>query len=114
MRDDLHQAVKKARAEAVERVKPDLATVRLSAAYEVLARQSDLTNPTLAESERLRRAENLLSTYDRLRRRNPEFHDTGEQLRAARRIQKAAYRERQRAKRGAGPAVRGRPRKLHI
>jgi hypothetical protein len=116
MGDDLHQAVKKARAEAVERAKPDLATVRLSAAYEVLARQSDLTNPALSEDERLRRAGHLLTTYDRLRRRNPEFRDNSAQLRAARRIQKAAYRQRQRVKRGAGPAVRGRPRtkSLHI
>src|SRR5271167_3292673 len=105
MRDELNQALGSTRA--------DLAAARLSATYEVLTRHSDLANPELAEDERLRRAENLLSTYGRLRKVKADFRDTGDELRAARRIQKAAYRERQRAKREA-PAVRGRPRKLHI
>jgi hypothetical protein len=98
MRDDLHITL--------------LAARRL-AAYEVLVRESDLTNRELAQGERLRRAGHLLLTYDRLREVRPDFKDTNDQLTAARRIQKAAYRERQRATRGLGPAVRGRPRKLH-
>jgi hypothetical protein len=98
MRDDLHISL--------------LAARRL-AAYEVLVRESNLTNPELAQGERVRRAGHLLLTYDRLREVRPDFKDTNDQLTAARRIQKAAYRERQRAKRGLGPAVRGRPRKLH-
>jgi hypothetical protein len=81
-----------------DEAKADLARARLLAAYEVLTRDSDLSNPALAEDERLRRAENLLSTYRRLRRRDPDFHDSGDQLRAARRIQKAAYRQRHRPK----------------
>lgn len=105
MTDHLDQAVKKARAAA-----------RLSAAYEVLVRESDLSNSALAEDVRRRRAERLLRTYERLRKVKPDFHDTSDQLTTARRIHMAAYRERERAKRGAGPAVRGRPRtrKLNV
>jgi hypothetical protein len=97
MADELHRSV--------------LAARRL-ASYEVLARDSDLTNPKLPEAVKRQREGNLLSAYDRVQEIRPDFKDTNGQLTAARRIQKAAYRERQRAKRGLGPAVRGRPRKL--
>jgi hypothetical protein len=94
-------------------LKTSVLAARRLASYEVLARESDLTNPELSEAEKRRRAGHLLLTYDRLREVRPDFEDTNDQLTAARRIKKAAYRERQRAKRGLGPAVRGRPRKLH-
>lgn len=90
MRDDLTEALVKAKALS--------AASRLSAAYEALVRHSDLSNPALAEDERLRRANRLLKTYERLRKFSPDFRDSSDELRAARRIQKAAYRKRQRAK----------------
>jgi hypothetical protein len=118
MQDDFNIAIKKARAEVSEnaelaKLRNTLLAAKRLATYEVLVRESDLTNRELAQGERLRRAGHLLLTYDRLREVRPDFKDTNDQLTAARRIQKAAYRERQRAKRGLAPAVRGRPRKLH-
>ena len=56
MRDDLN--LKKAKAEALAPLAAALAVAR----YEVLARHVDLLNPQLAEDERLRRAEHLLTT----------------------------------------------------
>jgi hypothetical protein len=113
--------VKNARAEVAESTKDDLAKLRNAvlaaerlAAYEVLVRGSDLTNPELAKDERVRRAERLLRTYDCLLKVKPDFRDKDGQLTAARRIHMAAYRERKRTKFGAGAPVRGRPRKLHI
>jgi hypothetical protein len=86
----------------------DLAVSR----YELLARHVDLLNPRLSEAVKLTRAERLLKAYSRLRQAEPDFRDTGEQLRAARRIHMAGYRQRKRE--GQAPAVRGRPRKLHM
>jgi hypothetical protein len=110
MGDDLNIAAKEARA----KLRNGLLAAQRLATYEVLVRESDLTNPQLADAVKQRRAGNLLLTYARLRDVRPEFEDANEQLTAARRIQKAGYRERQRAKRGLGPAVRGRPRKRDI
>lgn len=90
MRDDLNIAVKQAKASNTLELTKALAVAR----YEVLARHVDLLNPRLAEGERLRRAERLVTAYKRLRKLKPDFRDTGEQLRAARRIRMADYRER--------------------
>jgi hypothetical protein len=105
--------MEKAKADLAQ-AKSVLAEARLLSAYELLKKTSDLNNVMLDESERLTRAENLLSTYGRLTILKRGFRDTHEQLTAARRIQKAAYRKRRRAKLGLGAPVRGRPRKLHI
>src|SRR4029077_18344177 len=67
-----------------EKPKNNLTAARLLAAYEVLARDSDLANPSLSQKERLRRARHLVRTYERLRKVNPSFRDEGAQLRAAR------------------------------
>lgn len=93
MRDDFNTALKQRKAEAVAPLAAALAVAR----YEVLARDVDLLNPRLAEDERLRRAERLLRAYTRLRKTNPEYRDTGEQLRAARRMHMADFRRRKRA-----------------
>ena len=79
-------------------VTPDLTTVRLKAAYQELVRE--FSNPTLTEDERLSRAENLLSTYKRLLKRDPDFcDDDNEQLRAAAgRISQQTYYQRRKAK----------------
>jgi len=77
-----------------------------------LVRYVDLANPKLAVDEQLRRARRLLTTYDRLRRVKPDFKDSNDQLTAARRIQKAAHRQRQRGARpdaDASAVRRGRP-----
>lgn len=84
---------------------PDLTTARMMAAYEVLVRDSDLTNPALVEDERLRRATRLLKTYNRLRKYDPDFHDSNDQLRAARRIERAHSRLNKKAKLQAGEAA---------
>jgi len=94
MRGDLNLAVKQAKAEALAPMAAAVAVAR----YEVLARHVDLLNPRLAEDERLRRAERLLKAYNRVRKASPDFRDTGEELRAARRIRMADFRERKRAK----------------
>jgi hypothetical protein len=122
MRDDLNTSVKRARAEVSDSAKAELAKVRTAllaaqrlATYEVLARNVDLGNSTLAPDERRRRANRLLTAYDRLRAVKPDFKDSNAQLTAARRIKKAAHRERQRAMRGEGSTVRsGRPRKVAL
>lgn len=80
----------------------DLTTARIMAAYEILVRESDLMNPVLSEAERLRRAGNLISTYNRLRKHDPEFHDNNDQLRAARRIRMARFRRSKKARLEAG------------
>lgn len=85
-----------------------LAVERRLANYEMLARHVDLENPALGARERLTRAERLLTAYREVRRVNQDFKDSNVQLTAARRIQKAAYRQRQKAKHP--PAPRGRPR----
>lgn len=86
-----------------DRSPEDLIVVRRRAGYEALLRQSDLSNPLLSDSERLRRAARLLKAYERLRKVDPDFRDNGEELRSARRIQKSAHRERQKAEHN-GPA----------
>jgi hypothetical protein len=78
--------------------------------YQFLAAAVDLENPALALDEQRRRANRLLTAYGRVQEVKRDFTDSHVQLTAARRIQKAAYREGQRAKRQ--PALRGRPRKL--
>jgi DNA-binding XRE family transcriptional regulator len=107
MRDDLNIAVKQARAEIADNAKAELAKVRaalkverLKATYEVLIRKSDLNNSTMPEQERLRRAEHLLTTYKRLRKINPDFHDDSEQLKTARSITNKANYQRRIAKAG--------------
>jgi hypothetical protein len=106
MRDgDFDIAAKKAKAERT-------ASARL-ANYQFLARTVDLENPALALAEQRRRANRLLTAYGRVQEVKRDFTDNNIQLTAARRIQKAAYREGQRVKRP--PAPRGRPRKhLHV
>jgi tetratricopeptide (TPR) repeat protein len=94
MGDDLNIQVKQAQAEALAPMAAALALAR----YEVLARHVDLLNPRLTEDERLRRAERLVKAYERARKANPDFRDTGEELRAARRIRMADFRQRKRAK----------------
>jgi hypothetical protein len=90
------------KARATAQTRPtDLTTARMMAAYEVLVRESDLLNPELSEPEQLRRAGNLISTYNRLRKHDPKFHDNNDQLRAARRIRMAHFRQSKRAKREA-------------
>jgi uncharacterized protein YjbI with pentapeptide repeats len=84
---------------------PDLTMARMTAAYEVLVRDSDLTNPALVEDERLRRATRLLKTYNRLRKHDPDFHDSNDQLRAARRIERAHSRQNKKAKLQASEAA---------
>jgi hypothetical protein len=97
MRDDLNTAVKNARAQVFRRDTSKLRLAATTAAYKAMLKHVDLLNPRLAEDERLRRAARLLKTYNRIRKRDPEFHDDSDQLRAARRIQMADYRRRKRA-----------------
>jgi Ankyrin repeats (3 copies) len=85
------------------RMRDDLKRARLIASYEVLVRNSDLSNPGLAEVERLRRAEHLLTTYKRLHRVNPDFRDDSEQIKAARSITNRANYRRQLANSGRQP-----------
>ena len=77
------------------RALPDLTTARLRTAFELLARESDLHNPNLASDVRQRRAENLVKTYARLRKRDPDFRDESGIVKAARSIaNKGNYRRR--------------------
>jgi hypothetical protein len=76
----------------------ELTAVRLKATYEVLLRESDLTNPKLSNEERLRRAEHLLVTYKRLRRLVPKFHDKSGELQAARSLTNSKNYQRRKAK----------------
>jgi primosomal protein N'' len=101
MGKNIKEAIKKAKAEALRKAKPNLAAVRLSATYDVLVRDSDLSNPQLSEPERLRRAEHLVKTYKRLRKVDPDFHDDADQLRLARKMINKRQYERRKAKRAA-------------
>ncbi|MGH7065756.1 MAG: hypothetical protein ACREET_16910 [Stellaceae bacterium] len=112
MRDDLNIAVKKTKAETLARPKSRLtrAKVRLAearalATYKALVRHVDLLNPELPEAEKVTRAERLVKAYERLHKANPDFRDTGEQLRAARRIRMADYRRRKSAPQAAQAAL---------
>jgi hypothetical protein len=108
MRDDLNTAVKKAKAENLAQVKlrPRPRSSRHQLAnYRALVQHVDLLNPELSEDERRRRANRLLTAYDRLRDVRPNFRDSNAQLTEARRIKKAAHRERQKAKARGGPAA---------
>jgi tetratricopeptide (TPR) repeat protein len=103
MEDDLNTAVKHARENVnaeLAKVKAGLAKARLLATYEVLVRKSDLNNSAMPERERLRRAERLLTTYKRLRKIKPDFHDDSDQLKAARSITNKANYQRHLAKVG--------------
>jgi stage II sporulation SpoAA-like protein len=96
---------------AVDDIRPlDLTAVRLLAVYETLVLTGNLLNSDLGQEERLRRARTLRRTYECLRKRNPDFHDDSDQLRAARSIINKFQFQRRKAK--AGHLIRrpsGRP-----
>jgi hypothetical protein len=81
----------------VKKAKPELTAARLLATYEILVRDSDLANPLLPDEERMRRAIHLRKTYQRLRERNPSFHDDSEQLRLARKLLNSRAYQRRKA-----------------
>jgi hypothetical protein len=96
--DDLNTKVKKAKAENLARAKPRpkrRSSTHQLANYRALVQNVDLENPALSVAEQRRRANRLLTAYDRLRDVRPNFKDSNPQLTAARRIKKAAHRERQ-------------------
>jgi hypothetical protein len=98
-------AAKKAAREqtvrAADETRPlDLTAVRLLAVYETLLLTSNLLNSDLGQDERLRRARTLRRTYECLRKRNPDFHDDSDQLRAARSIINKFQFQRRKAKTG--------------
>jgi hypothetical protein len=95
---DLNIAAKQARAGAVQQAMPNLPLVRLMATYEVLSRQSDLLNPELDQTERLRRARNFVRTYERLREAKPDFDDDSAELQRARSIVNKDNYQRRKAK----------------
>jgi hypothetical protein len=109
MRDeDFNTAVKKAKAENLARAKPrpkPRSSRHQLATYRALVENVDLENPELAPDERLTRANRLLTAYGRAQAVKPGFRDSNIQLTAARRIQKAAHRERQRALANGGATV---------
>jgi hypothetical protein len=108
MRDDFDTEVKKAKAENLARAKPrskPRSSMHQLANYRALVQNVDLLNPKLAPDERRRRANRLLTAYDRLREVRPRFRDRNAQLTEARRIKKAAHRERRRASENGSPLV---------
>jgi Tfp pilus assembly protein PilF len=79
--------------------KTELTAARLKATYEILVRESDLANPKLSDEERMSRAIHLRKTYYRLRKLDPSFKDTDEQLRLATKLLNGrAYQRRKAAK----------------
>jgi hypothetical protein len=105
---DLNIAVKKAKAENLARVKPR--PKRRSwrhqlANYKALVQNVDLENPALPLEEQRRRANRLLTAYVRVQNVKQGFTDSNIQLTAARRIQKAAHRERKKALANAASTV---------
>jgi hypothetical protein len=98
MRDDLNTAVKNARRQVFRRARP----AALAAAFKAMVKNVDLLNPDLPADERLRRSRRLVRTYERVRKRNPKFHDDSPELRAARSIiNKFQYQQRQKSKQAA-------------
>lgn len=95
------KAAREHSARAEDDTRPiDLTAVRLLAVYETLVLTSNLLNSDLGQDERLRRARTLRRTYECLRKRNPDFHDDSDQLRAARSIINKFQFQRRKAKAG--------------
>jgi hypothetical protein len=95
------KAAREQTARAADDTRPlDLTAVRLLAVYETLVLTSNLLNSDLGQDERLRRARTLRRTYECLRKRNPDFHDDSDQLRAARSIINKFQFQRRKAKAG--------------
>ena len=95
------KAAREQTARAADDTRPlDLTAVRLLAVYETLVLTSNLLNSDLGQDERLRRARTLRRTYECLRKRNPDFHDDSDQLRAAWSIINKFQFQRRKAKAG--------------
>jgi tetratricopeptide (TPR) repeat protein len=72
---------------------PDLTAARQRAAFELRARESDLDSPHVDPDERRRQAKNLVQTYDRLRKRDPDYQDDSGIVQKARSLlNKSNYR----------------------